>query len=309
MYLVVSTTDKYKVELQFHDNLINAMTIGHEIHITRPILLLLFSMNLISRNDTIVTKNSERFFLYSNIFSKVIGYDDIPSNINNDEIFYITDANMWFHGMKDTMHLSKLEKTFPILTQIRESNISYRTEVYNDLIRNMNYTDCSNIIKKDFIVIHHRLTSYSRELNYTKDIISAIQAIDPDVQIFVFCVNGRLDGYPENITFVNDISIYASLMNHTQCKAVITEFSGGGQLAQYCHTKKIFYFCNAYPVYSEINDINISIDQANMPTSLYNKFDLKLFTNSSIYVFNDIQSLLKNINQYYFNNTHMYLRV
>ena len=46
MYLVVSTTDKYQVEWKFRHNLINAMTIGHEIHITRPILLILLSMNL-----------------------------------------------------------------------------------------------------------------------------------------------------------------------------------------------------------------------------------------------------------------------
>ena len=62
MYIIVSTSNNYKGEIIGIDCIIRANTIGHEIHLTRPILIFLLCNNLISLDDTIVTKNNERFF-------------------------------------------------------------------------------------------------------------------------------------------------------------------------------------------------------------------------------------------------------
>jgi hypothetical protein len=307
MYLIVSATKNYKAAISFTDDVINANTVGHEIHVTRPIVMILLSMGLITSSDTIVTRNDERFFLYSNIFNNIIGYDDLPSDVDASQIIDIIQANMWFHGGAHMMPQTSLEKRFPIMTQIRLNQIPYRTETYNNLITNIDFKH--NIVDKEYILIHHRLVNYSNESNYTKDIISCIKSIDPNIQIIIFSIK-KLDIFPPEIIIVNDLQSYASLMYDKHCKIFISEFSGGGQLSQYCHRNKIFYFGNAYIPHLHTNiKIDDMINQANLQTSFYNMFDWKVFTDTSIYVFSNINSLLTNMNKYYHDTDKKYLRI
>jgi hypothetical protein len=134
-----------------------------------------------------------------------------------------------------------------------------------------------------------------------------LKSILPEIQIFIFCVK-KLDGYTDDITFINDISVYASLMNDARCKAVITEFSGGGQLAQYCHNEKILYYCNAYPFYTGV-EIGKVIREANEPNNLYDYFDVKLHTGASIYIFSTFDSLLTNFKRIYFDDERKIVRM
>lgn len=309
LYLIVSANNKYKAKIPFNDDVINANTIGHELHITRPILMILLSMNLISSDDTVVTRNKERFFLYSNTFKNVIGYDELADKDNID-IIDIAQVNMWFHCMAHMVNQTDLEKRFPIMSKIRLNQISYRSEQYNNLIKNIDFKDePSNIINKDYILIHHRLVNYHNESNYTKDIISCIKSIDPNIQIIIFSIK-KLDIFSPEIIIINDLQSYASLMYDKRCKIFISEFSGGGQLSQYCHRNKIFYFGNSYikELYTNIK-IDDVIGEANLQTSLYNKFDWKVFTDASIYVFSNINSLLTNMNKYYYDTDKKYLRI
>jgi len=39
MYLIVSATNKYKSQVTFNGEVIYANMVGHEIHVTRPILM------------------------------------------------------------------------------------------------------------------------------------------------------------------------------------------------------------------------------------------------------------------------------
>lgn len=309
MYLIVSGTANYKGKIRYTGDIIEANTIGHEIHVTRPIIMILLSKNLISPSDIIVTKNKERYFLYSNIFPTVISYEDMPSNLDDSQVVDLAQASMVFHGYGGIMHTTDLEKRFPIMSDIRTNKrITIRTEEYNTLMTNIHYTDCSDIIKKDFVVIHYRLVDYdTNKINYVNEIISATHTLDSNLQIIVFCAN-KQTGYADDITFVDDISIYASLMHDDRCKAVITEFSGGGQLTQYCHSKKIFYFCKAYPVYTG-HDLQDVINEANHPNHLYDRFDLKLHTDASIYVFPNLASMIANLKTYYLDTGKKYLRI
>ena len=54
----------------------------------------------------------------------------------------------------------------------------------------------------------------------------------------------------------------------------------------------------AYPFYPEI-PVESVILEANQPTNLYNKFDMKIFTLPSIYIFTNINLLLDNFSKYY----------
>ena len=89
-------------------------------------------------------------------------------------------------------------------------------------------------------------------------------------------------------------------MNNDNCKAVFSEFSGGGQLSQYTHKKKIFYIETIYTIYRGHNIISL-FEEANQPNNLYDRFDLKLFTTPSIYIFKDIYEFINNFKDYYFD--------
>jgi hypothetical protein len=117
-----------------------------------------------------------------------------------------------------------------------------------------------------------------------------------------------------DITIISDIPTYASLLHSDKCKAFISEFSGGGQLSQYCHKNKIFYFFNTYRIYGEnkktTTDMNEVIKVANRPTNFYENFDVKIFTDASMYFFWDISVLLGELHRFYFNTEkRKYLRV
>ena len=315
MYFIVSASKNYKPNPQFYvsDAVIYVNTIGHEIHVTRPILFILLSMGLIDSSAIIVTRSNERFFFYSKIFKNIIQYDDLPSNIDPDQLIDLTEANMWFDGKQHSMIESGFEKAFPIMTQIREKgDIPFRTPYFNSLIRSMDYPDCSDIIKKTYVVVHHRIVDYntSQTIYDTQKIIKAIRDIDKDVQIFVFS-RIPLSDLPEDILVVTTISMYASLMNNPMCKAVFTEFSGGGQLSQYCHHRNIFVFQNNY-LFVYINrynthNLNEIITYVNSPTNLYEGFDIKLFTGANIYQFSNLESLLTNMHTYYPNTRYLCL--
>jgi len=349
MYLIVSATKNYKPKYTFNSDktsIERANTIGHEICLTRPIVMILLSMNLITRDCTIVTRTKERSFLYSNIFKNIIAYDDIPNNIDNSQIIDITQVNIFYSidkelteqvenipGWKDAsfqkkeqillqiaeeingkcappmqiMEILDLEKRFPIMTKIRNKEINYRTELFNSLIADINYVDCSYLIKKDFVIVHHRVVTYSSDTKNTHEIVSAIKDIDPNIQIFIFSIKTLEDISPD-VTIIDDLSIIASLMNNNKCKAIFSEYSGVGILSHYCHNKKIFYLETAYKVHEGL-DIHDVIIKTNQPNNLYNKFDIQIFTNISIYIFKDLDSFLKDFKPYYFDKETKILRV
>ena len=321
MYLIVSATNNLKPKFYFNDIINMAKTIGHEIHVTRQIVLLLLSMNLIDTNVTIVTKNYERFFLYNNIFKNVMAFDDLSPDIDKSKVIDLTQANRWFHDVRflnndSMMQFTDIERRFPIMTHIRKlKSIPFRNEKFNNMVLNINYINISHLIKKDFVIIHHRIVDhkswYNKE-NYTQHIIDKVRYIDPDVQIFIFSVE-HIE-ISSDITIISDIPTYASLLQSDQCKAYISEFSGGGQLSQYCHKNKIFYFFNTHRIYGEnkntLTDINEVVKVANRPTNFYEYFDVKIFTDASMYFFWDISVLLGELDRFYFNTEkRKYLRI
>jgi hypothetical protein len=227
------------------------------------------------------------------MFLNIITYDDLSSDIDPALIIDVTHANMWTDTPYD-MEKTDLERRFSILSEIRKyKKINFRNDIFSNFMKNIEYNDLSELIKNKYVIVHHRLVKYNNEKNYTQQIISKIKKIDPSLQIFIFC-NKKLTGYTEDITFIDDISIYASLMNNDNCVAVISEFSGGGQLSQYCHNKKIIYFCNHYDFYQGCNITDV-FNEANSAGNLYDYFDAKLFTNASVYVCSTINTLLNNI--------------
>ena len=90
--------------------------------------------------------------------------------------------------------------------------------------------------------------------NFSNLNIIVFTVLEPEL----FCITS------DRITFISRIDQYASYINNENCKAVITPFSGGGQLAQLCHNKNIFYYNNGgYKFFPDYQDIEQIIIKAN----------------------------------------------
>jgi len=296
MYIIVSTSKKYKGKIIGVDCIVRAGTIGHEIHITRPILLFLLDNNLINDTDIIVTKNSERFFLYSKIFKNIIEYDNLPDTIKETDILDITHINSLNEKRYDLEFKIDLEEKFPIIKKMRTNEIEIRTNSYNKLLSNIDYVNIEEI-NNEFIVIHHRHTDYgSVSLQNTMDIINFILSnFNLDIVVFTVLDSTDFSINSERIKFVNNISVYASYMNNEKCKAVITSFSGGGQLAQFCHNKNIYYYSDGGYVFYPGKNIDIIYKLSNDTCNMYSYFDLKKITNANIFISYHHSTLLKYI--------------
>lgn len=303
MYIIVSTTTNYKGKIIGHDCINRAGTIGHEIHITRPILLFLLCNILISENDTIVTKNNERFFLYCEIFKNIIEYDNLPP-VNEDQILDITHMNSLFEQRYNINFKIDLEETFPILKNMRLNQVEIRTDKFDKLMSKIKYVEVENM-DKEYIVFHHRHTNYGynidpkyrqMHLEITIEIIKILLHFFPTLNIVIFTiVDPHLFSiHSDNIKFINRIDTYASYMNNEKCKAVISTFSGGGQLAQYCHNKQIYYMNEEYTFFKG-RDIEEVFNIANNKYNMYLNFDAKKITNANILGVDNLQDIIDDL--------------
>lgn len=298
MYFIVSADNTYRGKLIGVDHLNRANTIGHEIHMTRPILLFLLANGLITVDDTIVTKSNERFFLYSNIFKNIIEYKDLP--IDADAVD-LTTMNTLFEEKHNFNMILDVEKKYSILTKIRNNLINVKTYAFNELISKIHYCDIDpQFLNKPFVVIHHRHVTYN---NVTSDDLSIIRAfIDiiisnfPDLNVVVFS-SIPIDFNHASVHNINNISTYASFMNNEKCIALISQFSGGGQLAQYCHGKNIIYYNNVYAMMIHNANQERIIDHvfeiANHPNNIYNNFDYQKTTNANVYIIYSYQHIFE----------------
>jgi len=221
----------------------------------------------------IVTKNSERFFLYNSIFKSVIEYDSYD---HSGEFYYLTDLNTLVETL-DTQPALRIEERFPILLDVRNGIIPIRTQDYNDLVTRINYHHLDE--PEPFIVIHNRAVSYCNpehvpmNLQITQEIVNGLLKFK--IKMYIFSLTFFES---PGVIFITDIHTYASLMNHPNCLCVISEYSGAGQLSQYTHSNEIYYYQNMYEIYSD----NSAWETANEMNNMYPKFDAKLFTAGSI---------------------------
>lgn len=298
MYFIVSADKNYRGTLIGVDHFNRANTIGHEIHMTRPILLFLLANGLITEDDIIVTKSNERFFLYSNIFKNIIEYKDLPFDVESIDL---TTMNTLFEEKHNFNMILDVEKKYNILTKLRDNSVVIKTDKFNSLIANIHYCNIDHqFSNKPYIVIHHRHVTYN---NMTSDDLSIIQAFIhiiisnfPDLNIVVFSSVSINFNHP-SVHNINDISVYASFMNNEKCIAIISQFSGGGQLAQYCHHKNIIFYNNTYNMLIRDAKNELIIDHvfeiANRNNNIYDYFDYQKITNANMYVISEYQHIFE----------------
>ena len=266
----------------------NRLCLGHEIHMSRILLIDMLIQNKISTQDTIVTLN-DRIFLYKNIFHSCITYQEYKKmNIqeyNIINLIYITgtifpvQANniLNFYGHKT------LDKFY--------------TPITKQLLNNIDYCNIDMFDNKDYIIIHHR---YDCDINILFKILSKINETRVNIHIVIF--NNNLEDLKKqttikqytNLFFIDNLQVYASYLNHPKCKLLISEFSGGGQLSHYCYDGIVMYYFYTYNDYSHIGNETKFLN-ASMETDMFQYWDFKNTRNIKILFFYNSDNLLENL--------------
>ena len=251
--------------------------LGHEEFLTRKILMILLYNNLIENNCIIVTRFKDRSFLYTKYFKKVISYEEyVKENIKN--IFLDLRPYLISTGFAENSFYEKLGaangKTIQGLKLLGLES-DYLTE--NKIFQNTNTPEFNNFICKldfypnlqqlsditsfKFFVMHIR-ESYVHYKNL-HCFIKYVE-IKSGMKCAIF-TNKKDKNYHNQIT---DLRIYASMLNHSNCKGLLGEWSGGTQLGQFC-SKKIIYYFDAFPPSYKTEEIKEYEETNNKDFNLY----------------------------------------
>ena len=254
------------------------MCLGHEIHMTRCIIIDMLVQQRISRDDIIVTLK-DRKFLYDSIFNNVItseeffcmnttGYNIINLHLATGSDIPVNEESIIRHyGHKTLSH--------------------FYTEEFKTLLNSISYCDTFYSDTKDYVVIHHR---YNYDLNILLHTIDTINS-KMDVNIVIFNNNTKflknnLTQYT-NLIFVDNLQLYASYLNSSKCKLFISEWSGGGQLSHYCYDGKIMYYFNQYQDEHRIG-LGNKLARESMETNMYVNWDFKHTRNIDLVLYRTI---------------------
>jgi hypothetical protein len=266
------------------------MCLGHEIHMTRYIIIDMLIQNHISRDDIIVTLK-DRQFLYNSIFKNVITSEDF-SNMNKDgynliNLHLVTGCDIDVNKNNIMCHFN-----YKTLSK-------FYTEEFKHLLNNISYIDTGyDNNDKDYVVIHHRYNYDLVNLRNTIDVINSKM----NVKIIIF--NNNINYLKEtlseykNLLFVDNLQLYASYLNNLKCKLFISEWSGGGQLSHYCYDGKIMYYFNQYSDENRIGLGNKLASEA-MESNMYVNWDFKHTRNIDLVLYKnlaDIHSEIKKSN-------------
>jgi len=269
--------------------------LGHEIHLTRFMLFDLLQKNVINLDSTIVTLYEDRFFLYNKTFRNIITWDEY---VNNKKTDTNTEIDLTYYSCVSTQndqiqefdnlnyHLNTFERTDKFINYINDIN-------FNDL---SSYPCYSDIINEKFIVIHWRTNIIGLSKDKSESLLRIINKLKEtlDFKIVIFSVE-HININVENVYFINNLQIYASFLNHENCDSFISEWSGGGQLSQYCCNSKIIYFFDDYPSCDyEIHYENYQ-NHANQKNNIFACWDFKTTTNCERFYYKTLDIMLENI--------------
>lgn len=268
--------------------------LGHEIHLTRFILYDLLQKNKIDINSVIVTLSEDRFFLYRNIFKNLLSYNNFIHNktLTKKNIIDLSFYSPW--NTKDTKidffnkvnysfeHFEKSEKFISYI-----NDIEYSTLDNYDFIHNIYFLLCVRFqIDSDKL---HKL------INKLHKIYDKMNSNDKpsECNIVIYGISIPQISIP-NIHIINNLQTYASFLNNNNCKVVISEWSGGGQLSQYCNNNNIIYYFDNYPSNDyEIHSTNYE-NEANNYNNIFNCWDFKSTTNCKRLYYKSLNHFLEN---------------
>ncbi len=278
-----------------HDSF-NAL--GHEIHITRYILLDLLQKNKITNDYVIVTVNLERKILYENLFNNIIDWNEYKNKYEGKVEF----LDLTYYSESGTA-------AYKIYDKFEQMNYSHwnfeRSEAFLNLCNNIKYIDLnqkySNIINNKFIVIHVR---FNMNIDMLKRLINSIRNIT-DIKIIIFTVkniNNILNNF-NNIVKIENLNEYVSFLKNDNCELLISEWSGGGQLSHYAGREnlKIYYYFLSHQSPYYINILDDLLSTSNEYNNIFKSWDFKTSKKINIKLYLNLDETIKNINNIILN--------
>jgi hypothetical protein len=294
------------------DNLIIFVSIhalGDEIHMSRNGLIDLLYKKKISNNIYLVCKK-DRKFLYENIFNNIILEEDIELielKINSLNLIkikwedYITYVAVFWKNHSYKEILTK-ELVHPYLAIFDYQRINYFNDpiyrnniIFKETVLNINYNNLNVFNDDKYIVYHHR---YKNDNHWDQDMFKLKQIIEISIiknyKLVIFTqyeVDTNI--LNDNIYITKNLQEYASFIHNKNCIALLSVWSGGGQLGQYCCNSKIIQYFD--PIQLEVyNDfINDKINDIWLNSS--NAFDFANFSNGEIIFFQNFEKMIENI--------------
>lgn len=261
--------------------------LGHEIHATRCVIIDMLLQKYIDEDDIIVVKNDERKFLYNLLFKRVITIHEF-SLIDNIQEYNVIDLFLISENPGNI-------RTHCI-PNFEYSKNYYTEEFKNNLLKLNFFGDVE--VNENFVLVHHR---YNCDISILRKIYYKIRELYGDVKIIIFNYNIQnlgdvlnSDSSISNIFLIDNLNLYSTYLHKKECILFISEWSGGGQLAQYCFGGKIRYYCNNYSesdLPGHVSNFK-KLVEASTTTDYLDCYDFKNPLDSDMKLFKNIDELL-----------------
>lgn len=261
------------------------MCLGHEIHLTRFLIIDMLIQNRISKDDIIVTLKDRRF-LYSKIFKNCI---------TEEEFWAMNREGYTIINFTPVTGTDIPVEEWSILQHYNHQTLKYfYTPEFKLLLNSFDYceTNYDQTQNKNYVVIHHR---YSCDI---KLLIKAIDKINSTMDVNIVIFNNNIEYLKteivnfNNLIFIDNLRLYASFLNSPKCKLFISEWSGGGQLSQYCYNGKIMYYYDHYPTACGYVGKEKDFSRISMETDMYQHFDFKHTRDVDINIYHKMDEIL-----------------
>lgn len=295
--------------------------LGHELHVSRSIVCDMYKGGYISPalGDVIMTGLSDRKFFYEGFFdaSRVMDFSQLPGLKHPirqpktlDEYLNLgSDFFLKFQVFEDFQIINLKDyaapQTYCTLTtsdEMRAINYDVPSHYYDEkfiqISKNFNFVKNEEVEKfipnssQLYIVIHHRYGSSIEKL------LKICAKFSDEVLKIIFTSNAaelslQLNGV-QNISVIDNLRTYATLLRDERCKLLISEWSGGGQISQYTLGPQgvVWYYYDHYPdifnftMTHRIWELNATLG------TYFNCWDFKCPSGCRIQHFNNLESLI-----------------
>lgn len=217
--------------------------LGWEIVGTRLDCIRMLQNGIVSRNDTVVT-HADRAFLYSKIFN-VVPWDEFKEQPRPEKVFDLA-AGCMIQKPNENPMIPISRPTFMGLVDFLEEGpgaVPYKkyrflSDDYG-YIRALDLVDVEPLINnKPFVCMGIRARGHSAHRNSPKDYwVDMIGKIsDRWASVFVVGKGSEEFCQKDNVYYVDRLQIFASLLCHNKCEALIGSGTGT-MLMAFCCTK------------------------------------------------------------------------
>lgn len=295
--------------------------LGHELHVSRSIVCDMLQRDFISSElgDLIITGLPDRKFFYEGFFdaTHVMDFSQLPGIQHPisppktlDEYLCIeSDFFLSFRKFENFQIVNLKDyaapRTYCTLTtsdEMKAIGYDVPSHYYGDefiqISKKFNFMPKEEVEKfisntcQLFIVIHHRYGSSIEKL------LKICAKFPVEVTKIVFTSNApKLSSQlnrMQNISVIDNLRTYATLLRDKRCKILISEWSGGGQISQYTLGPQgfVWYYYDHYPdIYNFTMTHRIWELNATLGT-YFNCWDFKCPSGCSIQHFDNLDSLL-----------------